>query len=514
MGEVERDIRVVTADGVELSTDVHHPEGDGPFPTLLQRTCYGKELFADVAEVSRYVERGYRVVFQDCRGSGRSTGELDLFAEAPDGRATGDWIAAQPWFDGQLGTFGASYMTFTQWALASTRPPYLKAMAVALMGAEWRAGWYPGGSFALDVALSSSSLQVHGIASASPEHQAAIEAGFAHLPLEEADVIAVGERVPWFQAWLAHADPADPYWGPLDFTGALDLGLPVLLVDGWYDYQLPHMVRDLSILHRKGGPTRLVIGPWVHAGVDPEVMFQETVRWFDRHLKGEESVDTGAPTSVFVMPEGGWRDLSGWPPAHEPERWWLQPGGALARHPASESDATPYTYDPADPTPSFGGAGLRPDHAGPVDNRELEARPDVLTFTTDVLAEQLEVVGPVAAELFLSSSVEDLDVFVRLCDVFPDGRSINVCDGIRRLHPTDLHRTANGTFAVHLQLWPTAYQFDAGHRMRLQVSGGAHPLYARNLCSGEPLGSAQKVVVAQNAVHHDPAHPSALLLPG
>jgi putative CocE/NonD family hydrolase len=191
----------------------------------------------------------------------------------------------------------------------------------------------------------------------------------------------------------------------------------------------------------------------------------------------------------------------------------LQPGGGLSRTSAPASDATPYLYDAADPTPSFGGASLRAEHAGPVDNRGLEARDDVLTFSTDPLVEAIEVLGPVAVELFLSSSVEHLDVFVRVCDVQPDGESINIADGIRRLHPGDINRMADGAFPVDIRLWPTAYIFGVGHRIRLQVSGGAHPLYARNTCSGEPLGSASTIVVAHNAVHHDPAHPSALLLP-
>ena len=513
MGEVERDILIAAPDGAQLATDVFHPDGPGPHPTLLQRTPYGKDLLVDWMDIRSYVEHGYRVVFQDCRGGGGSTGDPDFFAEAPDGRATADWIAEQPWFDGRLGTFGMSYMGFTQWALASTKPPHLKAMAVGLFGAERRAAWYPGGSFALDIALPWSAARVHGVESFAPERKQAIYAGFGHLPLEEADTVAVGQRVSWYQDWLAHADPGDPYWSPLDFTDALELGVPVLLIDGWYDYQLPNMVRDLAILQRRGAPTRLVVGPWTHAGVDQSVATAETLRWFDRHLRGDEEVDAGGPVRVFVMPDGGWRELDGWPPSHDPQRWWLQPDGGLARTRPPVADATHFTYDAADPTPSFGGASLRPDAAGPVDNRPLEARDDVLTFTAAALDADLEVVGPVAVQLHLSSSVEHLDVFVRLCDVEPDGRSVNVADGIRRLRPADIHRAADGTFPVNVQLWPTAYRFVAGHRVRLQVSGGAHPLYARNTCSGEPLGSARTIVPAHNAVHHDPAHPSALVLP-
>lgn len=506
--EVERDVRIVTEDGIELSTDIYHPDVDAPVPTLLQRTCYDKDVMAPWIGITDAVEHGYRVVFQDCRGSGKSTGDAGFLEEAPDGRTTGDWIAEQPWFDGRLGTFGGSYMTFTQWAFASTKPPYLEAMSISLGPADRTAVWFPGGAFALDLALSWSRSRVVGVAEsfADPEETAnALQAGFDHLPLKEADVVGAGKPIPWWQDWMDHPH-GDPFWQELDFRDTLDwLSIPVLFVDGWYDYPLPYLLQDHATLDRTGVPHRLVVGPWVHAGVGPE-MKQAELAWFDRWLKGDESVDTGAPVSVFVMPDVGWRDLPTWPPPSRQQRLHLQPNGGLSTGVAPASEPTRFTYDPADPTPAFGGTALRPDVAGRVDNTALERRDDVLTFTTDVLDADIEIVGAVTAELFLSSSVEHLDVFVRLCDVDAGGVSFNVCDALRRLQPGDLDG------AVIVDLWPTAYRFAAGHRIRVQVSGGAHPLYARNTCSGEPLGSATTLVAADNAVHHDRAHPSAVIL--
>jgi uncharacterized protein len=511
---VERDVVVRTADGVDLATDVYHPVGDGPFPTLMQRTCYGKELVGEWLGGRWFAERGYRVVFQDCRGSGGSTGEPDFFAEAGDGRATGDWVVEQPWFDGHFATFGSSYMGFTQWAFASTGPPYLGAMAVGLVSADRRTTWYPGGSFALDIALPWSRARVHGVTDLvdPAASAAALEAGFDHLPLRDADVVAVGREVPWYRDWLEHHEPGDPFWERLDFSRLLpELEVPVLLFDGWYDYPLPHLIRDFHALARAGVPRRLVIGPWSHAGTDQETVNLETLAWFDRHLLGHE----GAPDDrvrIFVMPDVGWRDLDRWPPPNEGERWWLQPDGGLATELPPASTPSTFEYDPADPTPSAGGISLRPDHAGPVDNRALEARDDVLTFTSGPLPDDHDVIGAVVAELFLSSSVEHFDVFVRLCDVDPEGRSTNVCDAIRRLLPGDPARSPDGTLPVSVELWPTAYRFGAGHRLRLQVSGGAHPLFARNTCSGEPLATAATLVVAEHAVYHDPSRPSSLVL--
>jgi putative CocE/NonD family hydrolase len=449
---------------------------------------------------------------QDCRGSGLSTGESNFFLEARDGRACGDWIAGQPWFDGRLGTFGASYMSFTQWAFASTRPPYLSAMAIATLGTERGAAWYPGGSFALDIALPWTATMVHGLDAIQPQNQASVEAAFAHLPLEDADRVAVGQTVKWYQDWLRYPGKDDPHWKPIDYTNALDLGIPTLLVDGWYDYAVSLVIRDHRILRANGTPARLVVGPWTHFSAS-EVMFDETVRWFDRFVKGDEAIDTRGPVNVFVMPDVGWRELPEWPPAVDVQRWYLQPDAALALARPPVSDPTPYVYDPSDPTPQFGGPSLRMEHCGPVDNRELEARGDVLTFTSPPFADAYEVVGPVVAELHLQSDVDHFDVYLRLCDVLPDGASINLCDGIRRLGPGDIERGDDGAFAVTVEMWPTAQRFGAGHRMRLQVSGGAHPLFARNTCSGEPLGSAKTLVVAHNAVRHDPDHPSAIVIP-
>ena len=514
--QVERDVRIVTDDGVELSTDIYHPNVDGPVPTLLQRTPYDKDIMGPWVGITDAVEHGYRVVFQDCRGTGKSTGEAGFFTEAGDGRATGDWIAEQPWFDGRLGTFGGSYMTFTQWAFASTKPPYLKAMSVSLGPADRTAVWYPGGSFALDMCLSWSRSLVRGVAESfgNPEEAAkALQAGFDHLPLSEADVVACGEKVSWWQDWLEHPH-GDEYWRELDFRDTLDwLSIPVLFLDGWYDYPLPYLLENVAHLDRTNVPHRLIVGPWVHAGGDANVSRPAEFSWFDRYLKGDESVDTGAPVTVFVMPDAGWRDLQQWPPPAQQQRWHLQPGGALGTDTAPPSStATTFTYDPADPTPALGGTSLRPEVAGPVDNAPLEARDDVLVFTSDVLGADLEVVGPVTAELFVSSSVEHLDVFVRLCDVDAAGVSTNVCDALRRLSPDDLVKDGDGVFPVTIDLWPTAFRFAAGHRVRVQVSGGAHPLYARNTCSGEPLASATTLVRAENAVHHDAAHPSAVIL--
>ena len=207
------------------------------------------------------------------------------------------------------------------------------------------------------------------------------------------------------------------------------------------------------------------------------------------------------------MGGGGWRSLPEWPPPGAAvQRWHLHAGGTLATSAPAEGAPGRYTYDPADPTPAVGGPGSL--HAGPRDNRALESRPDVLTYTSAPLTRPLVIAGPVTAELFTGSSRPHTDFFARLCDVDPGGPSVNVSDGILRLDAA-----TEAPQRVRVELWPVAHQFRAGHRIRLQVSSGAHPRYARNPGSGEPLATATTLHAARQSVHHDPAHPSAILLP-
>jgi uncharacterized protein len=215
---------------------------------------------------------------------------------------------------------------------------------------------------------------------------------------------------------------------------------------------------------------------------------------------------SAAPVRIEVMGGGGWRDLDDWPPAASAERWYLQPGGGLATAPPPDGAPGRYTYDPASPTPAVGGTSVS--GGGPKDNRALEQRADVLTYTSEPLAAPLEIAGPVTAELHVGSSLPHADFFARLCDVDARGRSVNITDGIIRLTAA----TGEPRLA-RVELWPTAHRFAAGHRIRLQVSSGAHPRYSRNLGSGEPLATGTTLRAAEQAVYHDPRHSSAILLP-
>jgi putative CocE/NonD family hydrolase len=243
------------------------------------------------------------------------------------------------------------------------------------------------------------------------------------------------------------------------------------------------------------------------------VSLKEALAWFRAHLLGDRSGLREMPVRIFVMGANEWRDLPAWPPANSrPQRWHLHPGQILAPETPPESEPDRYRYDPADPTPGVGGAAMSA-NSGPKDQRALEARPDVLVYTSAVLDRDLEVIGPVQAELFVQSSLEHTDFFARLCDVDASVKSINICDALLRLVAGRPPREPDGTRRVCIDLWPTAYRFKRGHRIRVQVSSGAHPRWARNPGSGEPLATAQTLRAADQMVFHDPAHPSAIILP-
>jgi putative CocE/NonD family hydrolase len=211
---------------------------------------------------------------------------------------------------------------------------------------------------------------------------------------------------------------------------------------------------------------------------------------------------------LFVMGEESWRDFDSWPPTgYAPQRLHLQPDHGLALEVPSDSAPDTYRYDPADPTPAVGGVRMVRGKSGRVDNAALEARPDVLVYTSAPLDHDVEAIGEVSAEIWLCCSLPYADIFVRLCDVDPRGRSSNVCDGLVSLSGADQMTRAEVT------LWPTAHCFKRGHRMRVQVSSGAFPRYARNPGSGESPATATSLRAADQAIYHDPAHPSAVILP-
>jgi putative CocE/NonD family hydrolase len=534
---VVRDIPVVMPDGIRLFSDHYAPRIAGESATILIRTPYGrgKEVFLGggyaLAELpaQRLAERGYHVIVQGVRGCYDSEGVFSPHAhEAADGQATVEWIARQPWFNGRLGTWGPSYLGYSQWAIAASGHPALQAMLVVAASAENFSVTHPDGAFGLETRLRWSqgvSLQqyIHHrpvceklVQRFSGRDARRLETAFAQLPLSEADIAAAGEPIPFYRNLLAHDQLGDPYWASRDHRDAVvGMAAPVHLMGGWYDYYLRSLLCDYASLRAAGCRPFLTIGPWSHA--QPEGLMaglREAPSWFDAHLRGDQARLRGKPVRIHVMGAGEWREMEDYPPPAFGTRFYPRSQARLsAEPPAAESAPDSYRYDPADPTPAVGGALLAFKGAGPQDNRALEARSDVLCYTTPPLARDLEIVGPVHLELFARSSLAHTDFFGRLCDVAPDGDSTNVCDGLRRVEPGGGQLAPDGHLRLEIDMWATAYRFRQGHRLRLQISSGAHPRWSRNLGTGEGISEGVAMAVAEQTILHDSAHPSALVLP-
>lgn len=332
----------------------------------------------------------------------------------------------------------------------------------------------------------------------------------ATIPLRNADRLVRPEGVSWWQDWMDHAEPGDPWWDAINYGAAAQSIPPTAMVAGWYDIFLPFQLRDFEAAQRAGRDVRITIGPWTHVAFPGMAeSLRQSMGLFQERFGIAANAGRSSPVRLFLVGADEWREYPAWPPPNAvPHTFYLQPSGALSANvPASKGESV-FDYDPAQPTPAFYGATLE-GRKGSGDMAELEGRSDVLVFTGEAVVSDLDAIGPVSAEIFLRSNTEHTDLYLCLCDVTPDGRSTNVCDGYRRLRP---EVGKHDTRKVNIEFWPTAHRFRRGHRVRIIVAGGAHPRYARNPGSGESLGDATSMVVARQHILHGPDHPSSVTL--
>lgn len=572
---IQKNVMVEMRDGVLLATDVYRPQGDGPCPTIVQRTPYDKELPAlrnFCFDVLRAAQAGYAVVVQDTRGRFRSEGTFDAFTdEARDGADTIAWAAAQPWSTGAVGMVGGSYFGATQWLAAAEAPEALRAIAPFVTTDQYYESWaYQGGAFQLGFnlhwALSSLAfgelVRQVGSGAASPDRVGELVAAvdgndelYGRLPLRE--VPELDGLAPYYQDWLAHPS-YDGYWKAIAPRESYErITVPALNMGGWYDLFLKGTLANYLGMKERGGSEparqlqRLVIGPWAHgplagwypersyglmSGTDASDISGMQLRWFDALLKGEDTgLHTDKPVRLFVMGADTWRDEDDWPlPDTEYVDYFLHSGGhantadgdgSLSPDAPGDQPDDVFVYDPQDPVSTTGGPTFLPGlfigaNAGPRDQRSVEQRPDVLCYTTPPLQEPLEVTGPVELVVHLSSSAPDTDVTGKLVDVHPDGRAENLCEGILRVR----HRNSlsdpeliepGQVYELRVDLVATSNLFAAGHRIRLEVSSSNFPRFDRNTNTGGTIAeeTEQDLRPATNRVHHSAGHRSRLVLP-
>jgi len=568
---VERDVEAVMRDGTILRANIYRPDVSERLPVLLQRTPYGKD-FSSLDFCLLSAARGYAVVVQDTRGRWASDGQHYPFRdEFNDGYDSVEWAAAQPWANGKVGMWGGSYVGFTQWAAAAMCPPSLMAIFPFVTFTDTYADAFcPGGVSASGVGASwflgsVASMEIMRMKVPAEEKSGLQEQlydaldglatgkTFRTLPLTAMPLLGRKDIGQPYLDFIAHPEN-DDYWRQFDASRSMSkMTVPAYHLGGWYDIfakasteNYAEMVHSAATETARRGQ-KLIMGPWLHGplsglvgdvdygarGSDMAVLSSEVMwRWFDHWLKGiDNGIMSEPPVRLFVMGRNRWREENEWPLARAVYTpYYLRSAGNAnslsgdgvlsVERPASEPQDR-YTYDPHDPVPTRGG-GLCCWQAalpgGAFDQRQVEARKDVLVYTSAMLEQDLEVTGPLKAVLWAESSVVDTDWTAKLVDVHPCGYARNLADGIVRA------RYRQGTFKAQLltpgaieeyviELGPTSNVFLAGHRIRLEISSSNFPHYDRNPNTGHAAASEEDMVPAVQAIYHDAQHPSHILLP-
>lgn len=496
-------------DGLALPTDVYLPRlPHGCYPAVLLRTPNGRESITKL-QARMVCSKGFALVVQDMRGSRPGLGDEMLFVhDQADGHDTIQWIAAQPWCTGYVATWGPSAMGFAQNLLAPGAPPALRAQHVVMAFSNMYAqAAYQGGAFRKEM----------------------VEAWLADR-YRGAQMLAL----------VRSHRTYDDFWAVLNpETQAESVDAPAVFWGGWHDAFVEGTIRSFRTIHNQGGPgargrCRLILGPWSHHDlrtlVDPRnaecfPQAADPLRFFRYWLEGEPNgVPCDAAVHYYVMgdpcdPAGatGWRTAENWPPPAVPVPLYLHTDGTLRRGVPAAPSSRAYRYDPQNPVPTLGGRNYALP-AGPMDQRSVESRPDVLVFTSEQLTEPLEVVGMVEARLFISSDAPDTDFTVKLTDVYPDGRSMLVTDGILRASlregfDREVPLSPGRVYDIRVEVGSTAYVFARGHRVRVAISSSNWPRFEANPNTGQPGHETVPPRVATNTLYLGDQHASHVILP-
>ncbi len=508
------DAMVPMQDGTELATSVYLPEGPGPFPVVVARTPYNKDGLR--GQAANLVGHGYAFVAQDLRGRFKSKGHHaiifhnDGWEEPHDGHDTLRWIAGQPWCNGKIGSTGGSALGITQNMAAPGAPDGLKAQFVVVAYSDcYSQGAYQGGAF--------------------------------RTGLMENWLKATGMTDVNLKTFVAHPD-YDRFWAGLNPEAqAGRVRAPAVFLGGWYDIFLQGTINSFVSVQNRGGAgargrCRLILAPIGH-GTMTELKYPANASrfpkcgneaaWFDYTLKGlSNGVGEEKPVHYYVMgdptdknaPGNYWRAADKWPPPAVETAYYFHPDGRLgSSKPLAQGGRRSYRYDPANPVPTVGGAELGQD-IGPKDQRKVESRGDVVLFSTDVLTEPVEVTGRVTAKLYVSSDCPDTDFTVKLTDVYPDGRSMLVTDGVLRARFRESFERERllepgKVYELTVDLWSTSLVFNRGHRIRVAVSSSNAPRFDPNPNTGHALRADKERRVATNTVYFSKEYPSRILLP-
>jgi uncharacterized protein len=551
-------IPVPMRDGAKLYADLYRPAREGRFPVLVVRTPYGKQREGIHETKIQFAQRGYAVLVQDTRGRYESEGAWDPFRyEAQDGYDTVEWAARQPWSNGKVGMEGGSYLGNVQWQAAALTPPSLVAIYPAVASTSlYHNTFFHGGAFKLAVSYGWGVVRMplrtmypqywHSAGYAPPELR--YETIGWGLPLETLDVASSGQPVRHWRDWVKHQS-YDDYWRAMSVEENFEnVKVAVHTQGGWFDLLLNGTLNGYVGVRNQSGSeaarraARMIVGPWGHGpsqkfgDVDfgPDAMrntFARELQFFDHHMMGiDTGIDREPPVEIHLMGLNRWVRYDDWPvPGTRYTPFYLSSGGRansargdgkLGVEKPSGAANDQFTYDPNHPVPSVGAhdcCGM-PVSSGPVDQREVEGRSDVLVYTSEILKEPLAIAGPIRMKLFAATDGPDTDWFVKLVDVYPDGFAINVAEGVLRAR---FHRgydrmellNPNQAYEFEIDMRGTANVFLPGHRIRVDVTSSNFPQFDRNLNSGKDLATGTRVRVARQTVFHTPERASHIVLP-
>lgn len=549
-------------DGVDLMVDIFRPKTDQPSPAIVYLTPYNKS--GNTKRGEQFASRGYVVINADTRGRFESGGDWDPFSplHKHDGYDLVEWAAKQPWSTGKVGMFGLSYMGWTQWWAATQAPPSLRCIVPEVAPPDHFENCpYQNGilvCWMVDWAGMVSGRLPHA-AGPGPYGGFAVnrEAAYRNLPYIDFEQTRHHLPTDWWDKWIMQNTADGEYWKQIAYQtpeSYQQVRVPSLAATGWFDANFPGTPSNYLAMKKYGATPearqpRMVIGPWEHiinthrvaAGVDfgPQAIIDwdgYVCRWFDYHLKGiDNGVLSDPPIHLFVMGRNKWRTASEWPlPETQWTKYYLHSEG-MACGPDGQgklNTVSPgtepcdhYTYDPEHPTPS---ADFQNGHIdGPRDIRGSTQRDDVLVYTTPVLEQDVEIIGPISAEIYAATSAKDTDWMIRLSDVSPDGRASFLGEGVMRARHRDPEHggafnayrlseiTPHEVLPYRIQFWrPTGNRFFKGHQIRIEISSSYYPYYLRNLNTGEEnISLATQPVVANQSIYHDAEHPSHVVLP-
>ena len=541
------DVRIPMRDGITLSADIWMPEAKGRYPAILLRTPYIKVMkqLSDLGKV--FAPEGYVFIVQDVRGRGDSDGEFGFyFVEGKDGYDSIEWIAQQPWCDGNVGMMGVSYLGAVQWLAARETPPHLKCIAPTAPSAVYFEEFpYTGGAWTMDWALGWINGTSGRIAQGGNLAGVDWEKIYSHRPLVTMDEV-MGRQMKFYKEWMEHST-LDAYWKRIHYTADdfRKMDIPALTTTGWFDVDQPgaltywYNMREFSPGKDK---MYLIIGPWNHSETflggdakEGELSFTEDsvidnmelhLRFFNCYLKGLTPIFDHPRARIYSTGSNKWREFDEYPPSEmrfkklylrsEGSANTLLGNGTLSWNVPGDEQPDKYTYDPKDP--------IRMDRmpdSNPIDNRLIEIRKDVLVYTGEILTEPVDIMGTVKADLYVSSDAKDTDFVVKLLDVFPDGKAINLGRygmGVKRAryrfgYEKEVLLTPGKTEKITVNLFDIGHTFLRGHRIRVEIASSTYPLVNPNQNTGNPVGTDTDWKTAHQTVYHDTKYSSHVILP-